>query len=75
MLLAQGMLLMNERNIMLAGGVSSYSEALLSLPRALGLLNESALTPHPQTQSSINAEILKRKLIIDFKNSFAAALQ
>lgn len=66
MLLAQGMLLMNERTILLAGGVSSFSEALLSLPRALWLWNESALTPNPQTQSSINAEILKRKLIIDF---------
>lgn len=43
--------------------------------RALLLGSRATLTSSPQIQSRISIEILKRKLIIYFKNSFAAALQ
>lgn len=75
MLLAKGMLLMHKRRIRLARGILIAGRRRLPVPRALLLWSETALTPTPQIQSSINAEILKRKLIIYFKNSFAAALQ
>lgn len=50
---------------------SGYSEVLLTPRRAPWLWSEAALAPNPLIHSSINAEILKGKLIIDFKNSFA----